>query len=141
MSETRGKAYHYEPDPRDRQYMRHAQSGDLGWLVRRGGEDHVRYDRVGVDQTVKVTRDVRGVPNNWTPVAPPAPLNTFQVAMIAYEANRLLDRYLGNVNNKKAWIDIDEDKRRDWLEWGPNSPGIRDDLYKAILKVGEKYTK
>lgn len=137
----KGKSFHWDPDPRDRAYMRHAATGDLGWLVRRSGEDHVKYDRAGVDQTVRVTRDASGAPVNWLPVSAPAPLNTFQVAMLAYEVNRMLDRFLGNVNNRKAWIDIDEDKRRDWLEFGPNSPGIRDDMNRAIMKVGEKYTK
>lgn len=136
----KGKSYHWDPVPGDRAYYRHRATGDLGWLVRRNGEDHVKYDRAGVDQTTRVKRDGAGEPVEWAPVAPPAPVNTFQMAALAYEVNRMLDRYLGQVSPKKAWIDISEEARRDWLERGPEMKGIRNDMYNAIMKVGEKYT-
>jgi hypothetical protein len=137
---VRGKSYHFDPLPTDRRYMRHRATGDLGWLVRRQGEDHVKYDRGGVDQTVVAKRDAKGEFTEWSDVAAPAPVNTFQIAMVAYEVNRMLDRYLGNVSPKKPWIDLDEDKRHAWLNDGPQMPGIRNEMYEAIMAVGEKYT-
>lgn len=131
-----------DPKPEERQYARHAQTGDLGWIVKRDGKDMMKYDRPGQDLVVPFMRNGDGEPIGWKLEGKPAPMTPFQVSMVAYAADRELDRFLGNVRRPKAWIDLHEDRRREWASDGPgDATGPRQELFEGIMKALEPYTR
>jgi hypothetical protein len=132
----------WDPPKNQREFVRHRLTGDLGWLVRRDGREHVKYDRPDHDQTVPVRRDDKGNFLDWVREKEPAPLTSYQVAIVAYEADRALDRYLGNLRRPKAWIDMSEDDRRRWANDGPkDESGPRRKVFDAIAEALEPFTK
>jgi hypothetical protein len=131
----------WDPPKAQREYVRHAMNGDLGWIVRRDNREHVRYDRGEHDQTVLLRRDAKGELIDWVREKEPAPLTGYQVAIVAYEANRALDRYLGAVNKPKVWIELSEEERRTWAAKGPRESGPRKKLYDAIMAALEPLTR
>lgn len=132
----------WDPDKDKREYYRHALTGDLAWLVKRGGREHMKMDRPDFDHTVAVYRDDAGNIKGWVPEKEPAPLLSQQAAIIAFEADRALGRYTGDRSKAKSWIDLREEDRRKWIEDGPTCPpGPRRDLYRAIVKALGPHTR
>lgn len=131
----------WDPAKEKREYVRHNQTGDLGWLVRREGRDCIRYDRPEYDQTVPFRRNEKGEIVDWTHELEPALFTPYQSAIVAYAADREMDRFLGNVRRPKAWIDLSEEKRRDWAEKGPKDEGPRQKVFDAIQEALDPYTR
>ena len=131
----------WDPKESQREFYRHRLTGDLGWLVRRENREAIKYDRPDHDQWVPVRRDNLGAIIDWVAESPPAPLTLHQAAIIAYEADRALDRFLGNVRKSKAWIDMGEDFRRKWVTDGPpEKGGVRRLLFDAIVEALDPFT-
>lgn len=132
----------FDPKPNDREYYRHALTDDLGWLVKRNNREHMKYDRPEFDHTMAVYRDDQGAIKGWVPEKEPAPLLSQQAAIVAFEADRALGRFTGDRSKVKAWIDLREEDRRKWIEDGPTCPpGPRRDLYRAVMKALEPFTR
>lgn len=119
---------HWDPEPGRRVYVRSMESGDLGWIVRRGGEDKVRLDRPNQE----IIREMNA---NWAFQHDHRPVSTAQIVqMIAYEADRGLLRLLGDHSkSRKNWGDLTDKQRVAWIEQGPSNPPIRRILYRTIM--------
>lgn len=118
-----------DPKPHERMYYRHTSTGDRGWLVRREGRDMIRMDR-GAHEELREFKPTIWVRDNET-----RPLTVWSVAQVAFAADRQLCRAIGlHELAKKAWLDLSENKRREWMETGPKGPELekRRKLYEAI---------
>lgn len=121
-----------DPSPDRRVYYTHAQTGDRGYLVKRYGSDHIKYDRVGPDQTIPFR------PQDWREDVARRPLQEHEMAQIAYEADRRLCRALGKVREaNRQWIDLPDAERIRFVQSGPAVPraDLRMWLYRAIITV------
>lgn len=120
----------FDPLPKDRQWVRHAQTGDRGYLVLRGGEMVVRYDRGASEITVPYnTRD-------WDQEEAEPPVSELQVAMVCYEADIPLCRVLGLRGERpKSWLSMTDRERLVWKNEGPTNHPKRMQLWEAIRKV------
>lgn len=133
----------FDPEKRNRNYYRHEMTGDLGWVVRRDHREHMKYDRgADTDLTVAIRRDDKGAVVGWVPEKEPAPLTRFQAAVVAHAADRELFRFTGQPGKAKAWIDLSEEKRRDWIQSGPKEEGtMRQEVYDAVMEALDAYTE
>lgn len=126
----------YDPPPEQRELVRSASTGELGWLVRRSGESMVRLDRPN-QEILK-----RYVASEWLAEVPQRPLARQQLARVAFEADRELCRSLGAYAHAlRTWGRMDDHARKVWAEKGPDSPPARVTLYRAIMGGLEPYTR
>jgi hypothetical protein len=137
MSEpTRELPADFDPRPEQRELVRSASTGELGWLVRRSGESMVRLDRPN-QEILK-----RYVAGEWLPEVPQRPLARQQLARVAFEADRELCRSLGAYAHAlRTWSRMDDHQRKVWAEKGPDSPAARVTLYKSIMAGMDSYTR
>ena len=111
-------------------YYRSNVTGIRGWLVEGNDGPRIRLDQLD-PETVRFT-------NEWQPETIRPPLNRMQASRIAWAADRELARWLGEpVDNRKDWITIDDDKRIDFAERGPNAGAQRRRVWKAIMEALE----
>lgn len=122
----------WEPELWQRIYVRHAQTADLGYLVRRGGRDVVRLDRPNQE----VIRDYE--PRMWVTETAYRPVSHVQVVQVAFAADQMLLKALGEHDKaRKGWHELSEKQRKAWLEEGPVNPPKRAELYKVIVRCLE----
>jgi hypothetical protein len=120
---------HWDPKPDERILYRDTQTGDLGYLVRRGGKDRVRLDRPNEEI-------IRPLDDHWAEENEYRPFNLFQVAAIAFESDKLLARMMGNhPEAKREWMSMREEKRIDFMQNGPSGNALRSELWTAIMGV------
>ena len=126
----------WDPTPQERVWYRDATSGQLGWMVRRDGEDKIRLDRPLEEICLKY------IPGAWKAQTEHRPLNPAEVAQVAFAADCRLSRAIGIVeNSKKEWQSLDDDQRIAWMSTGPTKDPLRAELFRAITGALEKYTK
>lgn len=122
-----------DPVPEKRVYFRNNATGDRGYMVERYGATHIRYDRVGVDQTVPFD------PLKWTEEArAERRWNAHEVAQVAFAADRRLCLAMGlHKTSRVEWHTMTEDERIRWLKEGPKVPAghPRSKLWVAIVGV------
>lgn len=122
------KGSNWDPPAHERSYFRHSSSGDLGWMVRRDGEDHIKYDRPMQDLTKPYRQ------GEWKPENRPYPLTVTQMAMVAFEADKRLCFFLGlQSKTKMDWQALTDRERDMWVNGGPEVPERRAILYNAIM--------
>lgn len=127
-----GTPDNWDPEPWQRIYVRHARTSDLGYLVRRDGRDVVRLDRVNQE----VVQDYD--PHTWTTESSYRPVSHVQVVQIAFVADQLLLKALGEHQKaRKSWHELSERQRKAWLEGGPTDPPKRAELYRVITECLE----
>jgi hypothetical protein len=118
----------WDPPAHERQYFRNASSGDLGWLVRRDGQDCIKRDIASNDTFVPYRE------GQWRPEFRPYPLTTTQMAMVAFCADKELCRFLGlQSKSKMDWAALTDSERSQWINEGPNNPDRRAVLYQSIM--------
>lgn len=118
-----------DPPPGKRIYVRSDGTGQLGWLVRRGGEIMVKYDRPNQDIVVKHSAA-------WVQIVDHRPCSHAQIVQVAFEADKMLLKLLGMHDKaRKEFRDLAEKQLVAWLEEGPKNPPIRSILYRTILDV------
>lgn len=136
MADVRELPANYDPPEAQRELVRSAATGELGWLVRRSGESMVRLDRPNQE----ILR--RYVSAEWLPEVPQRPLARAQLARVAFEADRELCRSLGAyAHSMRTWQRMDEHQRKVWSEKGPTSPPARVALFKFIMDGLEPFTR
>lgn len=125
-------ALDYDPPAQAREWYRHVQDGQLGWKVVRGGKTYIKLDRVA--QPIELHyREA-----DWIEENEHRPLNKWQIAKVAFEADRALCVALGEVaTSKREWIDLREESRQVWMANGPagSSPEarIRQGLFRKVM--------
>lgn len=127
------KPAHWDPPDHERTYYRHKQTGDLGYLVVREGQDKIRLDRPNEE----VIRRFQG--DDWIPELEHRPMTRAQAAQVAYEADRKLCGFLGLFDrSRKEWQLLHEDQRIHWVDNGPAGPPIRGDVFRAVMGALER---
>lgn len=126
----------WDPAPSERTYYRNAQTGDAGWMVKRGGVEHVKLDRPMVDHAIVY------VPEHWTVDRAPVPLTIAQVGQIAFEAHKKLCYYTGYMDESRwNWSkDLTEEERLTFIKEGPEGE-IAQRLFIAIQMALSPYAR
>ena len=123
----------WDPEPGQRIYVSSSTTGDMGWIVRRGGRDKVRLDRPNQEITV----DYNGT---WTQVVEHRRASHAQVVMVAFEADKALLKLLGEYQKaKKEFRDLTEKQLAAWIEEGPTQPPIRAMFYRTVVDFLEEH--
>lgn len=118
-----------EQSPPPRRWYRRKLDGQLGYMVEEHGREMIRLDRPGDKAALAPFRE-----NTWDPVSSDRPLNRAQVAKIAYGADVLLCKVIGNHEVRKEWASLSDKERQKWVKDGPApDPPIRRDLYERIV--------
>lgn len=122
----------WDPNPLEREYFRHAQTGELGWVVGRDGKEMIRLDR-GAHEELRVPND-----RDWIAKEDVRPITKAELARIAFAADHQYCIAMGlRELARKDWLSLGDEDRRIWLERGPKEPETRRRLYLAITKVLE----
>lgn len=110
-----------------RVWVRHIETGDLGYKVEEDGKTLVVLDRP--NEVIKKPY----VERLWNIDKDRRPLNQAQLALIAHAADGHLCKALGSHTvNKGDWNMLSDQERIRWMEGGP-SKGVRKRLYEAIM--------
>lgn len=126
----------YDPPVAERKWFRHQMTGDAGYLVRRDGKVHIRYDRPGIDQTILFKEA------QWIEETNDAPLTAYQVGQICYAADKQLSYFLGlHDKARKDWLSMRDEDRIAFVQNGPVNPVIRQEVYRAIKAALMVHTK
>lgn len=120
-------------DPREdqRRWYRHGQTGDRGYLVRRGGKPMVRLDRP--HQEI-----LKRLDENFVEEDASRPLTPIHIARVCFEADKALCMGLGLMEPARAdWSKLTDMQRQAWASKGPQKPSQRALLYAGIRKLME----
>lgn len=113
--------------PPQKRWVRHARTGDRGYIVQHNGRLAVRLDRTG-DGTLIAYRE-----GDWTEDTAKLALSAQQIARIAFAADRELCLVKGMPRAKhREWINLTQERRLAWTK-GPPADGPRTKLYQAIM--------
>jgi hypothetical protein len=127
--------FNWDPPKNEREYFRHADTGDLGYLVRREGKHYIRYDR-GPD--VEYVRPYNE--NDWVSEEDHREFSDAQIVLIAFEADKQLCRLLGmHDKTRRDWPSLTAVQRHKWIEEGPRNNHYRVALYRAIKEAMEGF--
>lgn len=119
---------HWDPSPEERAYYRHASTGDRGYLVRREGQDFIRYDLGPIRERVEPFN-----PSLWKSDHDRRPLTLFQAASVSWAADQMLSRFLGDYEARKDWQALSDRERAQWMGKAPEGR-IRAKLYQAVME-------
>jgi hypothetical protein len=128
-----------DPEPAEREWYSHRQTGDRGWLVERDGRKMVHLDRKdqGGFEELRPFDE-----NSWEKRVEPKVLIRNQAAQIAWAADRQLMQFLGKPQEAKMkWLELHENKRIAWVARGPGTTGARQRLFDAIMGSLERITE
>ena len=124
----------WEPKPSERVYYRSRLDGQRAYIVHHEGEECLRLDRPAEHVYRKLNAD-------WAPDVQTYGASPHQVAKVAFIADRALCAITGDhVESKEEWINLPEKERIRFMEEGPDSGGIRDELFKAITRTLKEMT-
>ncbi len=116
----------------ERTWFRHARTGDRGYLVVKDGKQFIRLDRP-MEELLHPFRPDQGI---WNPDNETRPFSKFQLAQVAFEADRQLCRMLGmHSTADRTWLAMKEQDRLKFIDKGPQGPDVRRDVYQAIMGV------
>jgi len=130
LSATKNLPDDWDPAEDARVYYRDTQTGDLGWLVKRGGKTMVKLDRPMQDLVRPFRKTV------WQADAQHRPLTKHQVTRVAFEADKMLCLALGMHSKAKAeWESLTDQQRIEWVEQGPSDRVERVRLYRGVMSA------
>jgi hypothetical protein len=118
----------WDPKPSERKYYRSRQDGQRGYLVKREGQDVIRFDRPNEELLAPMGLD-------WMPDVQPHVLSPHAAAKIAYIADQALCRATGEYAPKKEWIDLGDKERIRFMKDGPDVGGFRDEFHAGIVAL------
>lgn len=122
--------------PAARQLVRSAQTGELGYLVRRGGASMVRLDNPNQEVLRRYTQA------DWLPEDTQRPLAPLHAARIAFEADKALCRELGmRAHSMRDWGKLRDGERQMFTTSGPKSPPARVTLYKSVMAAMKNFVR
>ena len=126
----------WDPLPAERQYYRHASTGDLGWIVRRDGKDKIRLDRANQE----IVRPFDAA--DWTEEQEWKPFSRTQISHYAWECDKGVCRLLGlHKEAKREWLSLNDADRIEWMKLGPGPGNLRAEIYEAIMGVLGKHSR
>ena len=111
----RPKKDHWEPEPKDREYFRNRQTGELGYKVIREGVSKIRKDRPMEDLCTPYSD------TQWKPEEERRPLTEYQLARIAFAADKEVCTFLGlHERSRREWLSMQDGERSRWVQDGPS---------------------
>ncbi len=121
---------HWDPTPHQRQWYSHRDTGERGYVVRRGGEDVIRENKVQYEVIHKLD-------HNWKEDKEHRPLNMAQLAQVAFIADQQLCRSIGLHDvARKEWAHLLEQEKAEWINGkGPKGPKIRVRLFQKVWEA------
>jgi hypothetical protein len=126
----------YDPLPSARKLVRHRQSGDLGYLVKRSGKLMVRLDRPAQEILRKYSTD------EWADEEQVLPLAKIHAARVAFEADKALCGALSmHKEARREWMKLPELERHRWMSVGPAAPLSRSALYRSVMAALAPYVR
>jgi hypothetical protein len=124
----------WEPKPSERVYYRSKLDGQRAYIVRKDGFEMLRLDRPSEEIYRKLNAE-------WVPDKRIYSANPHQVAKVAFIADRALCAVVGDfLESKQEWLNLREAERIRFMQLGPNVGGIRDKLFKAVMKTLKELT-
>lgn len=127
LLEVCGPGGDYDPPKDQRHYVRSTTTGELGWLVTRGGVSRVRLDRPAQE----VLRPWH--PNEWQAEQERRPLSRMHGARVAFAADRELCAQLGLGGlARREWGKVSELERQRFMTDGPTDRPERAALFKKV---------
>jgi hypothetical protein len=130
------EASNYDPPEHERRYYRNRNTHERAYLVRRGGEDHIRLDRTGQEITKKFQ------PHEWEEDREHRPVSRMQLATVAYAADLQLCQVIGlHHEARRVWGSLKDEERIAFKESGPKGAPVRKRLYAAIMGALEGLEK
>src|SRR4030095_8083186 len=98
-----GTPDYWDPLPSERQYYRSADTGDLGWLVRREGKERIRLDRA----MQEIVRPFEPGDGKWVEEREWKPFSRTQVSKLQFEVDKLMCALLGlHKEGKRDWLSL-----------------------------------
>jgi hypothetical protein len=117
-----------DPDPDERFWYRHVTTGDVGYLVRRGGKSMIRFDRVNEEILRPFNK------NEWVEDRDFRPMTQSQVSQVCFEADKMFCRALGLADaGRREWLNLSDDKRIEWMNRGPSHDQRRHGLWSVMM--------
>ena len=112
------------------EFYRDNRTGDIGSKVESGGRTYFQLDRPN-EEIRKPFNESQHILDNAH-----RPLNGFQVAQIAFEADKQLCLCLGiHDKARRDWHGLEQEQRLGWRDEGPEHPIARVKLYRSIMKA------
>lgn len=137
MIDLSQKPADWEPARSERTWLRSANSGELGWLVKRSGRRMVRLDRNPQVEELRAYHE-----GEWFPEEVQRPLLPLHVESIAFEADKALCSALGmHLEARRDWRKMTEAQRQEWAANGPKRHPARLALYSSIRAAMKEYVK
>lgn len=126
----------WDPAENEREYFKHRQSGQLGWLVKREGKEAVRLDRPMQDITIPYSEAT------WTAEERPRLLNAQQCAQVSFAAYKALCVLTGKHERSAVeWANMSEDVRLQFAKDGPRHANeLEMRLHVNIMSILKKYS-
>lgn len=127
---------HWDPLPAERQYYRSAETGDLGWLVRRDGKDRIRLDRA-MQEITKPFDD-----GKWVEEREWKPFSRTQVSKVLFELDKDMCSLLGlHKEAKRDWLSLSDADRIAWMKEGPGPGNLRAEVYAAVSTILARHSR
>jgi hypothetical protein len=121
----------YDPTPEAKVWYRSTTDGQLGWFVKRGGIQKIKYDRPGPREILKPFNKI-----DWTLCDDHRALTPVHLGEITFEADKVLRRILGQYEGVyRDWRLIPGPERKQWIAVGPRDDPARIKLYRTIQRV------
>jgi hypothetical protein len=128
----------FEEEGDGKRWVRHRITGQAGWIVEMKGKKYVHPDRpAGVN--LLPYRE-----GEWLDEDERRPLTRYQIASVAYEADKALCAALGlpgEHQGYRPWVSLTGDERQRWRDTGPEGPkaqGPRQHLWRTIMTGMQK---
>lgn len=125
----------WDPEPGKEEWYRDCVTADRGYLVRRNGVEMIKLDRPADN----IVRPLSG--HRWTIDKDVRPLSKHNVAQVAFVADRLLARFLGDHADKRDWHELKQRERIEFMDKGPQDIRLRNLLFEDIMARCEPVTK
>lgn len=126
----------WDPKDGERCWMSHSLTGEKGWIVKRNGRIHVRFNH-GDWETTRAYNATQ-----WIADKQHRHFNRQQIVKVAFEADRELCMLLGERKlAMRTWNKLTDAQRRSWMDKGPKRLKVREELYKMIVNHLEKVTQ
>ena len=113
-----------------KEWYRHRQTGDRGFMELRDGKKVIVYDRPAADQWIAYSE------SEWKVETEVRTYSMMELGQIAWAADREMCRILGDYERaEKKWGHLSEATRHKWIVKGPAKPEARVKLFDSIMEV------
>lgn len=125
-----------DPAPDERFFYRHVTTGDVGYLVRRGGKPVIKFDRPHEEILRAFNK------NEWIEDREFRPLNQSQLGQVCFEADKMFCRAMGLAElSRREWLNLSDDARIKWINEGPTKDARRHGLWSVMMTYLKAFSR